>query len=358
MENIVYRAANDTHELVIWYDEMAESPREWDNLGTMVCFHGRHNLGDKHDYKFPEDFFLDLLDDSHDELVANDGFTSRLYYFWKQEIVDNGDLADGLAIQFLGIIEDETYPKLGDEFPAARFGRMIAEGNSVWIDEFLDDAEEGELQDILDSLDKYIILPLYLYDHSGITMSTGPFSCPWDSGQVGWIYAPKQKFIDETGYTEAELFSTDPHRVPVIGEHVKIEGRDDWGQVVSKAVAAIGAISRMHYEVDFDYGKIPSAHKPENLVTVPQHEITEVMANRAEQMLVNEVKTYDLYIRGECYGYRLSELKTCEYCGAVDEEEIDSCWGFLADSLKDLKEQLKYNLSMEFHDLVDSLEHR
>jgi len=35
-------------------------------------------------------------------------------------------------------------------------------------------------------------LPLYLYDHSGITMSTGPFSCPWDSGQVGWIVATRE----------------------------------------------------------------------------------------------------------------------------------------------------------------------
>lgn len=31
-----------------------------------------------------------------------------------------------------------------------------------------------------------LLVPLYLYDHSGITMSTGPYSCPWDSGQVGW----------------------------------------------------------------------------------------------------------------------------------------------------------------------------
>lgn len=29
---------------------------------------------------------------------------------------------------------------------------------------------------------------LYLYDHSGLSLSTSPFSCPWDSGQVGWIY--------------------------------------------------------------------------------------------------------------------------------------------------------------------------
>jgi len=33
------------------------------------------------------------------------------------------------------------------------------------------------------------MLPLYLMDHSGITMSVGPFGCPWDSRQVGWIYA-------------------------------------------------------------------------------------------------------------------------------------------------------------------------
>lgn len=34
------------------YDECPESPREWDNLGVMVCFHGRYNLGDKgHGYR-------------------------------------------------------------------------------------------------------------------------------------------------------------------------------------------------------------------------------------------------------------------------------------------------------------------
>lgn len=36
--------------------------------------------------------------------------------------------------------------------------------------------------------DPWAILPLYLYDHSGITMSTGAFHCPWDSGQVGFIF--------------------------------------------------------------------------------------------------------------------------------------------------------------------------
>jgi len=35
----------------------------------------------------------------------------------------------------------------------------------------------------------YLMLPIYLYDHSGICLQTTPFSCNWDSGQLGWIWA-------------------------------------------------------------------------------------------------------------------------------------------------------------------------
>ncbi len=31
-------------------------------------------------------------------------------------------------------------------------------------------------------------LPLYLYDHSGLSVNTTGFHCPWDSGQVGWVF--------------------------------------------------------------------------------------------------------------------------------------------------------------------------
>ena len=40
--------------------------------------------------------------------------------------------------------------------------------------------------------DVCVIDPLYLYDHSGITISTSPFSCRWDSGQVGFVYITKE----------------------------------------------------------------------------------------------------------------------------------------------------------------------
>ncbi len=111
-------------ELKIEQDTNPMNPRtDWENTGTMVCFHKRYDLGDKTDYR-TEDY------DSWDEL--------------KQGIIEN----------------------------------------------------EGEV----------VILPLYLYDHSGITISTSPLDCRWDSGQVGFIFVSKYKIkkegIDETKVEE------------------------------------------------------------------------------------------------------------------------------------------------------------
>lgn len=52
---------------------------------------------------------------------------------------------------------------------------------------------------LMEECDAKVILPLYLYDHSGITMSTGSFSDRWDSGQVGFIYVDRATCIREFG---------------------------------------------------------------------------------------------------------------------------------------------------------------
>jgi hypothetical protein len=49
-------------------------------------------------------------------------------------------------------------------------------------------------------MDAAVVLPLYLYDHSGITMNTAGFACKWDSGQVGFIYATKEKIREVFGW--------------------------------------------------------------------------------------------------------------------------------------------------------------
>lgn len=48
---------------------------------------------------------------------------------------------------------------------------------------------------------KCVILPVYMYDHSGIALSTSPFNDPWDSGLLGYIFAYKDDIRKAYGVT-------------------------------------------------------------------------------------------------------------------------------------------------------------
>lgn len=103
------------HSIEIHQDDNPSNPREDDNLGTMVCFHNRYNLGD-----------------------TDHGYNFSNYDSW------------------------------------------------------------GELKEaILKDNPKAIILPIYMYDHSGITINTTGFSCGWDSGQIGFIFISRTKIREE-----------------------------------------------------------------------------------------------------------------------------------------------------------------
>lgn len=158
----------------VFQDENPSSPREDDNLTRMICFHGRYNLGDKHDFD-SNDF------DSWDEM--------------------------------------EKY--------------IIATEKPI------------------------IIKPLYLYDHSGITISTSPFSCRWDSGRIGFVFITKES-------------------------------------------------ARKNFSVK---------------------RCTKDIVEKCEKILEAEVDTYDKYLRGGSYGFRVYEVSGCDL-GHKHEEELESCWGF------------------------------
>jgi hypothetical protein len=51
------------YTIEIKHDDDPMSPREWDNMGTMSCFHKRYDLGDKHEFKDTEelDAYLETI---------------------------------------------------------------------------------------------------------------------------------------------------------------------------------------------------------------------------------------------------------------------------------------------------------
>lgn len=71
-----------------------------------------------------------------------------------------------------------------------------------------------EIRGVVFNSDELMILPLYLFDHSGLTMSTSPDkframdSAGWDWAQVGWIHCTKEQ-LRKAGYSETgdELFN-------------------------------------------------------------------------------------------------------------------------------------------------------
>ena len=58
-------ATQKPYTLFLMPDSDPVNPRvEWDNFGTMVCFHSRYALGDKHNYSNAEELFQKLVQGS------------------------------------------------------------------------------------------------------------------------------------------------------------------------------------------------------------------------------------------------------------------------------------------------------
>lgn len=160
--DILVKISEDGKRAVVGYlsrDDDAGDPRkEYDNVGTMVCWHGRYNLGDEQRTDDARDFF--------------------------KELACTADYSVEERIEWWGNQGWERLRKKHHE----NFNAMNAE---------LDEHIRALVMKVIKK--HYVMLPLFLYDHSGITMRTCDFGDRWDSGQVGWIYCSREKAIYEWG---------------------------------------------------------------------------------------------------------------------------------------------------------------
>jgi len=68
-----------------------------------------------------------------------------------------------------------------------------------YSDDYLYNNEVSLNQSIKRLQKTHVVLPVYMYDHSGIALSTGSFVCSWDSGLLGFIFVSKADAKKEFG---------------------------------------------------------------------------------------------------------------------------------------------------------------
>lgn len=178
--------------LKISLDEDAPNPREdYDHLGNMVCWHRHYRLGDEHLYEDPGDFLQELVKKnmSEEEIIklAKTGQIPgvRVGYVRAERLwaVESYDGETHKWNRWYGF--EEPFVRCKSELADAVLSEM---GNHA----LLKLAEAS-----------CCILPVYLFDHSGLRISTQDLTKwpdgRWDAGQVGWVYADKKSICDEYG---------------------------------------------------------------------------------------------------------------------------------------------------------------
>ena len=265
-------------------DSNPESPRSWSNLCTMACWHKRYTLGDDIGNVSEEEFWQRLVRQHvSDEDVTKAAMDGKLDGIRIAKSEDEPDCYDIFETCYLAGWQSPKEAKEYLEYSEVE-PRAIA-------DYIMDDLTVGHCQTLLEPYIEW--MPLWLYDHSGITIScgarSGQYADRWDSGCVGWVIADKEKLMKET-------------RRLVLGEDgkpIRIEHKHEDGT------------STYSFESE------------------PLTE--ETWREEAVRHMESEVEVYDQYLRGDVYGYQL-------YVNCGDEEEPDwneedSCWGFFGDDI-------------------------
>lgn len=82
-----------------------------------------------------------------------------------------------------------------------------------------------------------LVLPVYMYDHGGLALSTTPFSCQWDSGQLGIIHVSPQRIEEEYGADtpETRALAAQVLRAEIAEYHCYVAGEAYGYEVLDEA---------------------------------------------------------------------------------------------------------------------------
>ena len=190
----------DTHEYHYFSEgplslariRIEQDPEPWNprtdmdgNIGTLACWHPRYRLGDD----FPEKEQSpgnQLWRLAHENMEKE-----KTFRYAKEHMTSDGETLLEYASKKLPS-EDE-------------YGNRESFEQELF-DEILEVLTGKELITLLEN-GGYVILPVYIYDHGGISMHVGSkyehYDAQWDCSQVGFIFATK-KDLENAGITTDE----------------------------------------------------------------------------------------------------------------------------------------------------------
>lgn len=140
--------------ILVYPDYDVESPREWDNIATLVCQHRNYRLGDEQD-----------VDGALTQLL----FDHMLQHHSRTIVKRFLDLHPGYVLYY------------GDGLECTA---------EYLITEVMD---AGEKLDLLMECDDIYVTPISYYEHGDITIWCGRPNDPWDSGYLGFAYITREK---------------------------------------------------------------------------------------------------------------------------------------------------------------------
>lgn len=166
-------------------DDEPWNPREDmdGNIGTMFCMYGRYKLGDKTK-------FLDSLGMKY-AMLQDAGITP-------EKVIKLAKKNDEMLHIRLVYDRHQKMWELQEKCQDDSYSPIASEHYLDYLEE--DVVSALSVQEIMDiSKGKLVALPLFLMDHSGLSMQTSDFNDRWDSGQVGWIWSSIKKAEKITG---------------------------------------------------------------------------------------------------------------------------------------------------------------
>lgn len=130
-----------------------------------------------------------------------------------------------------------------------------------------------------------IILPIYMYDHSGIIINTTGYSCPWDSGQIGFIFIQRERARKEYGWKAITKKREQQIRDMLEGE---VETYD---QYLTGNVYGFEIIDMEHEGLDSCWGYFGYDHEASGLLDEARSNIDWHIKEEREKWL-EQVKTW------------------------------------------------------------------